>query len=376
MIRDDDEHEGWTRPALLIGAGGAALAMLLGMLAPLGGGAVWYAPQMLEERVATALSAAGHPGLDITMDGQRAVLRGIVEDQSDIASAQRAALTAAGPGGAWAGGVTSVDTSGVNVGDFARPYAFSARRDGPRLVLSGAVPSTASKTRILEAAQGAFPAAERVDQLNIAGGAPSAHFTDVAMQAVRALAHLGSGEVRIVDSQVVVIGDGSQRAIDAVRRSLADEPAPFNTRYAVTIDGLDVEHPELQGLNLVSGDAETCERAFDRLMERNVINFASNSATIDPSSRSVLDSLATVALRCDRYAIEVAGHTDNQGEREPNMQLSQRRADAVANYLATQGVDRARLLARGYGPDRPRAGNETPAGQAQNRRIEFYVSDA
>lgn len=373
MIRDDDEHESWTRPALMIGAGGAVLAALLGMLAPQGG-AVWYAPHVLEGRVATALSAAGHPGLDITMDGQRAVLRGIVEDQNDIASAQRAALGAAGPGGAWAGGVTSVDTSGVSVGDFARPFAFSARRDGPRLVLSGAAPSNASKARILAAAQGAFPAAERVDQMRVAGGAPSAQFTEVAARAVRALAHLSSGEVRIVDSQIVVIGDGSQRAVDAVRRALADEPAPFNTRFAVTIDGLDVEHPELQGLNLVTGSAETCERAFDRLMERNVINFASNSATIDPSSRSVLDSLATVALRCDRYSIEVAGHTDNQGEREPNMQLSQRRADAVANYLATQGVDRARLLARGYGPDRPRAGNETPAGQAQNRRIEFYVS--
>jgi outer membrane protein OmpA-like peptidoglycan-associated protein len=375
MIRDDDELEGWTRPALLIGAGGAVLAALLGMLAPQGG-AAWYAPRVLEERVATALSAAGHPGLDIAMDGQRAVLRGIVEDQDDIASAERAALTAAGPGGAWAGGVTSVDTSGVSVGSFARPFAFSARREGPRLVLSGVAPSNASKAQILRAAQGAFPTAERVDQLRIAGGAPSARFTQVAVDAVRALAHLGAGEVRVIDSQVVVIGDGSQQAVDAVRRALADEPAPFNTRFALTIDGLDVEHPELQGLNLVTGSAETCERAFDRLMERNVINFASNSATIDPSSRTVLDGLASVALRCDRYAIEVAGHTDNQGEREPNMQLSQRRADAVANYLATQGVDRARLLARGYGPDRPRADNATTAGQAQNRRIEFYVSGA
>jgi outer membrane protein OmpA-like peptidoglycan-associated protein len=58
------------------------------------------------------------------------------------------------------------------------------------------------------------------------------------------------------------------------------------------------------------------------------------------------------------------------------MQLSQRRADAVANYLAEQGVDRARLTAHGYGPDRPSGDNTTPAGQAQNRRIEFYVSGA
>jgi OmpA-OmpF porin, OOP family len=375
MTRDEDERQALTQPALMIGAGGAVLAALLGMLAP-HGGAVWYAPRVLEERVATALSAAGHPGLDIAMDGQRAVLRGIVEDEADIASAERAALTAAGPGGAWAGGITTVDTSGVGVGAFVRPFAFSARREGPRLVLAGAAPSDASKAEILAAAEGAFPTAERVDQVRIAGGAPSAHFTEVAVKAVRALAYLSNGEVRIVDSQIVVIGDGSQRAVDAVRRVLSDEPAPFNTRFAVTIDGLDVEHPELQGLNLASGSAETCENAFERLMERNVINFASNSATIDPSSRSVLDALASVALRCDRYAIEVAGHTDNQGAPEMNMQLSQRRADSVASYLAAQGVDRSRLIARGYGPDRPRRDNTTAAGQAANRRIEFYVSGA
>jgi OOP family OmpA-OmpF porin len=143
---------------------------------------------------------------------------------------------------------------------------------------------------------------------------------------------------------------------------------------AVTVDGLDVEHPELQGLDLAAADADTCESAFDRLMERNVIVFAPGSAAIAPESRSVLDSLASVALRCDRFSIEVAGHTDNQGAREMNMELSQRRADAVASYLAGQGVARSRLSARGYGPDRPRAGNTTPAGQAANRRIEFYVT--
>jgi outer membrane protein OmpA-like peptidoglycan-associated protein len=135
-----------------------------------------------------------------------------------------------------------------------------------------------------------------------------------------------------------------------------------------------VEHPELQGLNLADGDAGTCERAFDRLMERNVINFTPGSAAIDPSSRAVLNGLATVALRCDRFSIEVAGHTDNVGAREFNMELSRRRADAVASYLAGQGVARSRLAARGYGPDRPRASNATEAGQAANRRIEFYVS--
>lgn len=375
MTREEDDRENWTRPALMIGAGGAVLSMLLGMLAP-HGGAVWRAPRVLEQRVATALSVAGHPGIDVEMHGQRAVLRGIVEDETDIAAIRRAALTAAGSGGAWAGGVTSVDASDVSVGAFARPFAWTVRRGDDRVVLSGAAPSEASKAEILAAAERAFPGDERIDELRVAGGAASPHFTDLAVQGIRALAHLNAGEVRIVDSQIVIIGDGDQAAVDAVRRAFADQPAPFNTRFAVTIDGLDVDHPELQGLNLVNGSAGTCEAAFERLMESNVINFASNSASIEPSSRSVLNALASVALRCDRYSIEVAGHTDNQGQREMNMQLSQRRADAVANYLAAQGVDRARLISRGYGPDRPRLDNATASGQAANRRIEFYVSGA
>jgi OOP family OmpA-OmpF porin len=211
----------------------------------------------------------------------------------------------------------------------------------------------------------------------VAGGAPSPYFTDVARSALRGLRAITNdqnhGEARIVDDQLVFIGDGNQQAVNGLRRSFANPLPPFHVRYAVTVDGLDSE-PALQGLNLNSGDADTCEHAFQRLMERNVINFETGSSDIAPSSRRVLDALASVALRCDRFAIEVAGYTDNQGERDMNMELSQRRADAVATYLTGQGVTRERLTAHGYGPDRPRANNATPEGQAANRRIEFNVS--
>jgi hypothetical protein len=74
------------------------------------------------------------------MDGQHARLRGIVEDEADIASAREAAMTAAGAGGAWAGGVTSVDSEDVRVGAFDRRYAWSARRVEERGTLLGAAP--------------------------------------------------------------------------------------------------------------------------------------------------------------------------------------------------------------------------------------------
>jgi OOP family OmpA-OmpF porin len=371
MVEEDPDVR---RSLAVLVAGSAALVFaLLGLFGP-HDGAVWRMPRVLEERVATALSAAGYPGLDVEVSGQRAVLRGVVEEEGDIAAAREAARTAAGRGGAWAGGITSVDVSGVRVGAFDRPYMWSARRDGARVVLAGAAPSAHARAQLVAAARQAFPTAQVVDQMHVAGGAASPHFTDVARDAVRALAGLNPGEARIVDARIAFMGDGGQAGVDALRAVFAAPPAPFHARLAVTIDGLDVEHPELQGLNLASGDAETCERAFDRLMERNVINFAAGSATIDPSSRRLLDSLGSVALRCDRFSIEVAGHTDNQGEREANLQLSRQRAEAVANYLAEQGVARTRLIARGYGPDRPRVSNATPTGQAINRRIEFYVT--
>jgi len=371
----DTESDGRLPVALLTAIGCAIVAMLLGIVAP-HEGAVWRMPEVLKQRVAGALTNAGYPGLDIEMDGQRAVLRGIVENEADIDAARRAAFTAAGAGGAWAGGVTSVDVEGVSVGPIERPYIWSARREGARVVLAGVVPSEHVRADLLGVARAVFTNGDPVDDMRVAGGAPSPAFAQVARDAIRMLGGLSSGEARIVDTQIAFIGDGNPGAVEALRDAFADPPAPFRSRLAVTIDGLDVEHPELQGLNLASGDAETCERAFDRLMERNVINFAPNSAAIEPSSRRVLDSLASVALRCDRFAIEVAGHTDNVGAREANMQLSRARAVAVESYLADQGVARARLTARGYGPDNPRVSNATPTGQAINRRIEFYVSGA
>jgi outer membrane protein OmpA-like peptidoglycan-associated protein len=361
------------RPLFIVGAAGAVIVMLLGMFAP-NGGAVWRLPQILQQRVAAALITSGHPGISVDMQGQRAVLHGFVETADDVAAVRSAALTSVGAGGPWAGGVTSADTQDVKVGAFVRPFLWSAKRDGFRLEISGSAPSNEAKAAIRAAVAQAFPNDRVVDSTTVAGGAPSPYFTQVVSTAIQRLAALNSGEVRIADDQLVFIGDGNQSAVNALRAAFANPPAPFRIRLDVTVEGLDVQHPELQGLNLNNGDAETCEHAFQRVMERNVINFRTGSADIDPSSRRILDALASVALRCDRFNIEVAGHTDNQGAHDMNMELSQRRADAVAAYLMSQGVSRDRLTSHGYGPDRPRADNATPEGQAANRRIEFNVS--
>jgi OOP family OmpA-OmpF porin len=102
------------------------------------------------------------------------------------------------------------------------------------------------------------------------------------------------------------------------------------------------------------------------------VNFASNSAVLDPSSQEILDKVANfVQYNPSGYKLEVAGYTSSTGTRAHNMRLSQQRAEAVVKYLESKGVPAGMLTAKGYGPDFPIDTNATAAGRANNRRVEL-----
>ena len=73
------------------------------------------------------------------------------------------------------------------------------------------------------------------------------------------------------------------------------------------------------------------------------------------------------------FKLLIEGHTDNAGKAATNFKLSQSRADAVKKYFVDNGVDAARVTAKGYGPSKPIADNKTAAGKAKNRRVEFTI---
>jgi OOP family OmpA-OmpF porin len=105
------------------------------------------------------------------------------------------------------------------------------------------------------------------------------------------------------------------------------------------------------------------------------IYFDVDKDTIKPRSRKVLDRAVAVLKEHSTTRWQIEGHTDSDGAREHNMDLSQRRADSVKRYLVEHGVDEARLVAKGFGPDQPIDTNATSAGKAKNRRIEFKLID-
>ena len=103
------------------------------------------------------------------------------------------------------------------------------------------------------------------------------------------------------------------------------------------------------------------------------IYFDFNKATIKKNSAPTLDAAAKIFKEYPGLKVEVSGHTDDVGTREYNVDLAQRRADSVKQYLVDRGVAADRIKTRGAGPDEPIADNTKAAGRAKNRRIEFKI---
>jgi outer membrane protein OmpA-like peptidoglycan-associated protein len=104
------------------------------------------------------------------------------------------------------------------------------------------------------------------------------------------------------------------------------------------------------------------------------VQFAFDSAEILPASFDLLKEVAGVFTKNPQIeSVQVEGHTDSSGAAQHNKELSQKRAESVRAFLIKQGVAAKRLVAKGFGPDRPIADNSTDEGKEKNRRVEFNI---
>lgn len=102
--------------------------------------------------------------------------------------------------------------------------------------------------------------------------------------------------------------------------------------------------------------------------------FASNESTLLPAAMLKLNDVADALIKGNPDAnITVEGHTDSQGQRQYNLDLGKKRAEAVRDQLVARGVASDRIKAVGVGPDRPVADNKSAEGRANNRRVEIVV---
>lgn len=103
------------------------------------------------------------------------------------------------------------------------------------------------------------------------------------------------------------------------------------------------------------------------------ITFKTDSSDISGNFYDTLNSVALVLKEYNKTIIDVNGYTDSTGTDAHNMDLSQRRAASVGQYLSSHGIDPQRLATQGFGKSNPRASNATAEGRSQNRRVELVL---
>lgn len=158
--------------------------------------------------------------------------------------------------------------------------------------------------------------------------------------------------------------DARQRAEVEKRRQ--EEEAARKARQAQV-------QKEIEEQARKDAEAEACQKVLRTVSSEGVILFSRASAELDRRSLPTLRRLAQAAEACPDVTIEVEGHTDAEGTDERNQRLSERRAQAVVDYLAERGVSVERMKAVGYGASQPVVPNDKPENMARNRRIEFTV---
>jgi OOP family OmpA-OmpF porin len=246
----------------------------------------------------------------------------------------------------------------------APPYIFQAYKDpvAMTLTLTGNAPDSNGHAALVAAARRKF-FEKVVDNLKESVGAP-AGFANAVVPALGALSRLSTGTLVISDREVKLSGDALYEAAAGQIRAGLGKDFPQGWQFKPEISVKPAAAPV---------DATVCQQLFSDLLGKARIRFESGKADIVADSAGLLDRLIETALRCPNTNIEIAGHTDTDGDEAANQGLSEKRAQAVADYLVKAGLPANRFSAVGYGSTQPIAGNDNEQGKAQNRRIDFVV---
>lgn len=196
-----------------------------------------------------------------------------------------------------------------------------------------------------------------------------------AAEAERSEAERAKHEAEIATAKAVDAkqdADLARMAAQAEQKRLADEAAAAQAaRAAAEKDALALRDRLREQLNAV---LQTRDTARGLIVSLSDVLFDFDQASLKPGAREKLAKVSGILLAYPTLRMNIEGHTDSVGTDDYNLKLSQRRADAVRDYLTSNGINAANVQAIGLGKDGPVASNDTAEGRQQNRRVEMVVS--
>ncbi len=253
----------------------------------------------------------------------------------------------------------------------AGPAEFTATRGPEGLVrLRGRLPDERTRAAVGGLAAAHFGAA-KVDLRARSSGELPGDWGLLVMAGLDALARLDTGVLRIEPGAVDLRGRTGDAGAQAVIAASLTDALGAGAGLA-----LDVTYDAALDPLAALPTPEACLADIQSAAEAGKITFAPGSTAIEPAGRRTVGRIAAILKGCPEMALAVAAHSDSQGRESMNLELSQARADAVADALRGLRVTDQALIATGYGEDRPIADNGTAEGREANRRIEFSLAEA
>jgi len=248
---------------------------------------------------------------------------------------------------------------------------LSIVRSGNGFTLTGDLPDLNAKNALLDTLHGAFGAdVNLTDNLSIKAGVSATDFTG--------LGGLFKAAVDIPDFNFDLNGDtltftGTAPSEDAKSAVEAAATAAWPNIKIVNNIQVSQAPPPPSTPAPGTGSCASLQADISGLLA-TPINFQTDGFSLTAGSQSQLTQVADKLKACPNAKVAVVGHTDNTGNDAINISLSGNRAKSVADYLISQGVPAGSITSSGVGSAQPIASNDTPDGQAQNRRVDITVS--
>ncbi|MGI9205966.1 MAG: OmpA family protein [Woeseiaceae bacterium] len=314
----------------------------------------------VRKQVSERLHSAGIGSAIVSANGQAVSIRADENATNEMAVKQIARLTRCST---WAGNLPCPTTVAVALNTVedeprkidSRPHQIMIDLRNDTITLSGEVPNLVEQQRILDAAKMHFSQVN--NELAITNLRATENYSDGVDGAIGVVSHLEQGYAKWSGRSLSVLGFA--RADEAVlARDSFDGAGTDIPLGAFSVRALD--------------ESAQCDQRFKSLLASTSIRFKTGSAALEDGNEPVFERIARLSDLCTGL-LRIEGHTDSQGDAEMNKELSALRADAVRAALESLGVESDRLLAVGYGEERPIADNSSDSGRAANRRIAITV---
>ena len=187
-----------------------------------------------------------------------------------------------------------------------------------------------------------------------------------------------------VEADIKIVDNNSENKYNTLKTNKLDgsflAALPSGKNYGISIESKNYlfhsenfDLPKDSGFNIVNKEIYLKNISVGNNIILNNVFFDLDKYNLKKSSYAELDRLLNLLLEFKDLKIEISGHTDNLGSEVYNELLSQKRADAVKNYLLSKGISDQRIISVGYGQTSPVSSNSDELGRSQNRRTEFKI---